>query len=121
MAQLAQLIRDKYPNDYKDMSDEDLEKSVLAKHPEYQDLVKSKEKSADVILNEAKQPINKQEEQPKYEPQNYLVNTRKSMIENQPQHEPDTFWGGFFKSLKDQALGAAVPAIQGAAHPEGIA
>lgn len=35
------------------------------------------------------------------------------------QHEPDTFWSGVGKSLKDQILGATVgnPQLQGAAHP----
>ena len=42
MAQLAKLIREKYPNDYSDMSDEELERAVLAKYPEYQDLVEPK-------------------------------------------------------------------------------
>lgn len=35
---LAQLVRSKYPNAYNDMNDRDLEKAVLAKHPEYSDL-----------------------------------------------------------------------------------
>src|SRR5665213_3149055 len=36
---LASLVRAKYPDEYKDMSDADLEKAVLDKHPEYADLV----------------------------------------------------------------------------------
>lgn len=40
MSDLTDRIRAKYPNEYKDMSDEDLEKSVLEKHPEYKDLAK---------------------------------------------------------------------------------
>lgn len=35
---LAQLIRSKYPGAYQDLSDTQLEQSVLAKHPEYSDL-----------------------------------------------------------------------------------
>lgn len=37
-------------------------------------------------------------------------------------HEPDTFWGGVGKSLKDQVLGATVgnPQLQGAAHPSSV-
>lgn len=38
MPQLAQLIRTKYPGQYDDLSDADLEKAVLAKHPDYVDL-----------------------------------------------------------------------------------
>jgi hypothetical protein len=38
MSDLTDLIRAKYPDSYKDMSDEDLEKSVLAKYPQYKDL-----------------------------------------------------------------------------------
>lgn len=38
------------------------------------------------------------------------------------QHEPDTFMGGFTKSLKDQILGATVgnPQLQGAAYPSTV-
>src|SRR5688572_8969896 len=39
MAQLAKLIREKYPDSYKDMNDEELEKAILAKYPDYKDLV----------------------------------------------------------------------------------
>lgn len=38
MPNLAALIRAKYPGAYDDVSDADLEKSVIAKHPEYADL-----------------------------------------------------------------------------------
>lgn len=41
MSDLTDKIRAKYPDDYKDMSDDDLEKSILAKHPEYKDLANS--------------------------------------------------------------------------------
>lgn len=41
---LAQRIRNKYPGEYDDMSDEELEKKVLAKFPEYADLVEPVEK-----------------------------------------------------------------------------
>ncbi len=43
MPQLAGLIRSKYPGDYDDLSDADLEKLVLEKYPEYKDLTKSNE------------------------------------------------------------------------------
>lgn len=36
---LAALMRSKYPGAYDDLSDADLEKAVVAKYPEYQDLV----------------------------------------------------------------------------------
>lgn len=39
MPQLAEKIRSKYPGMYDDLDDDTLEKSVLSKHPEYQDLV----------------------------------------------------------------------------------
>ena len=39
MPSLAQLIRDKYPGAYDDLSDADLEKQVVAKYPQYRDLV----------------------------------------------------------------------------------
>jgi hypothetical protein len=38
---LAGKIRDKFPGQYDDLSDDDLGKKVIAKHPEYQDLVQS--------------------------------------------------------------------------------
>jgi hypothetical protein len=41
--QLANLVRSKYPGAYDDMPDDELERSVLAKYPEYSDLVESKE------------------------------------------------------------------------------
>lgn len=48
MPQLADLIRAKYPDEYKDLSDEELETSVLAKHPEYKDLVISKPQPTEI-------------------------------------------------------------------------
>ena len=50
MAQLAKLIREKYPDAYKDMSDEDLEKAVVAKYPQYADLVTEPEVKGDMSL-----------------------------------------------------------------------
>lgn len=47
MSDLTDKIRAKYPDDYKDMSDDDLEKSVLAKHPEYKDLSNSVKSTTD--------------------------------------------------------------------------
>lgn len=41
-SELTDKIRAAYPNDYKDISDSDLEKMVLAKHPEYKDLADKK-------------------------------------------------------------------------------
>src|ERR1019366_3893121 len=38
---LASKVRAKFPGDYDDLSDDDLGKSVITKHPEYQDLVQS--------------------------------------------------------------------------------
>lgn len=38
MSDLTDKIRAKFPDDYKDMSDSDLESAVLSKHPEYKDL-----------------------------------------------------------------------------------
>jgi len=38
MSQLTDLIRKKYPGAYDDMPDDELEKSILSKHPEYKDL-----------------------------------------------------------------------------------
>jgi len=40
---LAQAIRAKYPDAYKDMSDVDLENSVLAKYPEYSDFPRTQQ------------------------------------------------------------------------------
>ena len=139
MPQLAKLIRDKYPGQYDDMDDASLETAVLRKHPEYADLAKPEENKQEQILNAAKRPFGVDEqgnniivrnplnestfekekpidnqEQSTYQPHNILAEGRAT----EPQHEPDTWWGGFFKSLKDQALGTTIPALQGAAHPQ---
>jgi hypothetical protein len=42
---LAQMVRAKYPGAYSDMDDVTLEKNVLAKHPEYSDLPRTKAQS----------------------------------------------------------------------------
>lgn len=121
MPQLADKIRQKYPGVYDDMDDSALETAILAKHPEYADLAKPQEKSADTILQEAKQPIASQEptQKEQYTPRNILAETHKSIVE-QPQHEPDTWWGGFLGSIKNQILGTTIPALQGAAHPDSL-
>jgi hypothetical protein len=51
MGQLAKLLRDKYPGTYDDMSDDELEKAVLAKYPEYKDLAEPKPNFIDNIMN----------------------------------------------------------------------
>ena len=40
---LAQLVKQKYPGSYDDIPDEELERMILEKYPEYQDLVKKSE------------------------------------------------------------------------------
>jgi hypothetical protein len=45
---LAQMVRSKYPGAYDDMDDVSLEKSVLAKHPEYSDLPTTKSAAPDL-------------------------------------------------------------------------
>src|SRR3989304_1598996 len=40
---LAQLVKQKYPGSYDDIPDEELERMILEKYPEYQDLVKKPE------------------------------------------------------------------------------
>src|SRR3970282_500888 len=43
MGQLAKMVRDKYPGDYDDLSDDELEKLITTKFPgEYDDLVTPK-------------------------------------------------------------------------------
>lgn len=73
-SQLATKIRAKYPGAYDDMDDAALEKSVLAKHPEYQDLATPQPQAGTTPVSAS---------------------------------EPGTYWGGFKKSLIDQATHAA--------------
>ena len=63
MAQLAGLIRSKYPGEYDDLDDDELEQKVVSKYPEYKDLVTPKEApkalkvenpEVDRIISEAK-------------------------------------------------------------------
>jgi len=63
MAQLAGLIRSKYPGEYDDLDDDELEQKVVSKYPEYKDLVTPKEapkalgvenSEVDRIISEAK-------------------------------------------------------------------
>lgn len=55
MSDLVNLIRTKYPDSYKDMSDDDLEKAVLDKYPQYKDLAtKPKESSDAATVDETK-------------------------------------------------------------------
>lgn len=46
---LAQRIRKKYPGEYDDLSDEELEKKVLSKYPEYADLVEPAEEKIEPL------------------------------------------------------------------------
>ena len=46
---LAQLIRAKYPGEYDDLSDHDLEEAVLAKYPEYGDLPRTPRNASDEL------------------------------------------------------------------------
>lgn len=43
MPRLSELIRNKYPDIYNDLDDDELEKFVIAKHPEYEDLIEKEE------------------------------------------------------------------------------
>jgi len=49
MPQLAEKIRQKYPNLYDDLDDDELEAKVLEKHPQYQDLVEETPKKKSVF------------------------------------------------------------------------
>lgn len=49
MPTLAQMIKAKHPGSYDDMKDADLEKAILAKHPEYQDLASPPEQPVGVV------------------------------------------------------------------------
>lgn len=57
----------------------------------------------------------------------YALMSKAAETNKQPEggpHEPDTFTGGFLKSIKDQltpALSAQNPGLEAAAHPKGVA
>src|SRR6266446_7208470 len=64
-------------------------------------------------------PVIKTEEKPvvKTETKQTL---KPDVFGKEPEHEPETWWGGFKKSIKDQILGATAgnEMLQGAAHPQ---
>lgn len=136
---LATLIRKKYPGEYDDLDDVSLEEKVLAKYPEYKDLPRTqpKAKTTDTkplttespdLVDSA--PVSKE---PEFTGSYRLIaggpsEEFKSSISAVSPDEPDTYWGGFFKGLKDyiigtpqersSALSAQNPYIQSAANPK---
>jgi hypothetical protein len=55
MSDLTDAVRAKYPGVYDDMKDDDLEKAILAKHPEYKDLASNaKPSSPDASTSQSK-------------------------------------------------------------------
>ncbi|PYR93249.1 MAG: hypothetical protein DMF84_09645 [Acidobacteria bacterium] len=51
MSELTKRIRAKYPNAYNDLSDDELEQKVLAKHPQYADLADPKDQQPSVRVH----------------------------------------------------------------------
>lgn len=91
--EFAATIRAKYPQ-YKEIPDDKLVSSYLDKFPQYRELVK----------DEPKTPL--------------LMRQPNEGVE---QHEPDTFWGGFGKSVLDQVMaGGKDNPIRRAANPQGV-
>lgn len=129
MPQLAEKWRAKFPGDYDDLDDHTLEKLILAKHPDYKDLVIPEpepaptpapeiapQQSAQPIVNEPvidegpqqdQGPINQPQQLDKWGigPALYGPKTEKFLSEPlapEIQHEPDTWLGGFGKGLYDE-------------------
>jgi hypothetical protein len=71
---LAQLIRAKFPGAYDDLNDADLERAILAKHPEYGDLPRtpvapSEQDQADALQSSTMQQARSQAVPPELRPQ----------------------------------------------------
>lgn len=91
--EFAATIRAKYPQ-YKEIPDDKLVSTYLEKFPQYKELVK----------DEPKTPLLMRQPNEGVEP-----------------HEPDTWWGGFGKSVLDQVLaGGKDNPIRRAANPQGV-
>lgn len=91
--EFAATIRAKYPQ-YKEIPDDKLVSSYLDKFPQYKDLVKEEPKTP-LLLRQPNEGVE--------------------------QHEPDTFWGGFGKSVLDQVMaGGKDNPIRRAANPQGV-
>ncbi len=132
-SELVSKIRDAYPGHYDDMSDDDLEKSVLAKHPEYHDLASPKAADAphptkteipdNSDATKLVKPVSKEQAlaanpiKPSPDAPTYSDN---SDIADEPVHEPSTFWGGALKSVGDQLKEAGPAMFQSAAHPQSL-
>lgn len=99
MSELTQRIRAKYPGIYDDLSDADLEKAVLAKHPEYADLA-------------GKEPTRSNVQ---------IVGKAESDDPREQIQEPTTFWGGFGRSILQQmGVGNPESPLSRAAHPQDL-
>lgn len=94
-SEFAASIKAKYPQ-YKDMPDADLVSAMVTKYPQYKEQIQDGSSS--------------------------LPDKYRGVAPPDDTPEPDTYWGGFMKSLKDQARKAFLenPLMKGAAHPQGV-
>src|SRR4030095_14300542 len=106
---LAALIRSKYPGAYDDMDDATLERTVLAKYPEYADLAKEDVAgpSSTAVPSSAEATA-----------LGYMRSRPQGFSDEKPPSEPDTYWGGFRKGLSDYATELGSGMFQSAAHPQ---
>lgn len=97
--EFAASIKAKYPQ-YAAVPDEDLVSKMLEKYPQYKSQIEETPKQTMSVLEMGRRS---------------LVDPR-----NTPTKEPDTWMGGFTKSISDQLKSAILdnPMVRGAAHPE---
>lgn len=88
---LAKLIRDKYPGQYDDMTDEELEKSVLEKYPDYADLAKE-ESIPESISTQTAIPVDTSEYEPKNDLERLVAGERESSIFDAIPQPIRKFW-----------------------------
>lgn len=112
-SKLTDLIRKKYPGQYDDMDDATLEKSVLAKHPEYKDLAVPMDEASPAPMASTVAPPDNTTNQPftgspRYQP---------GETRDAPK-EPDTLWGGRWKGLNDYVSEFGGSMLESMAHPK---
>ncbi len=129
MSELTDKWRSKFEGSYDDMTDGDLEKAILTKHPEYHDLASPEAAKAphptktEIPDNSVKTvpPVSKEQAlaaNPIKQPDPTYSNN--SDIADEPVHEPDTKVGGWLKSVGDQLKEAGPAMFQSAAHPQSL-
>jgi hypothetical protein len=126
MSELSVKWRAKYPGAYDDMTDTDLDKAILAKHPEYKDLAEKQEQATTVPAQKSSEITLKPEQYGIGEEQAQRLKTLQK-ANAQPISEPTSFTSGFAKSIADYAKGGfgfssadLGSMLESAAHPQSL-